>query len=167
MGMRRAAGVVGAWGKGITMDSHSAMIGPRTAVSALQTLRDAETLAAYIGVCPTCLGWDDPAAATSERTATADRPVCPTCGLCSVEWDVAVAIDGDTPTLRLFALLEVIARKNHFFSLPALIEETGLPKPTLHRMLQQLESAGMIQREADRQDPVSYTHLTLPTNREV
>jgi len=60
-----------------------------------------------------------------------------------------VTIDGDTPTLRLFALLEVIARKNHFFSLPALVEETGLPKPTLHRMLQQLESAGMIQREAD------------------
>lgn len=60
-----------------------------------------------------------------------------------------VAIDGDTPTLRLFSLLEVIARKNHFFTLPALVEETGLPKPTLHRMLQQLESAGMIQREAD------------------
>ena len=60
-----------------------------------------------------------------------------------------VAIDGDTPTLRLFSLLEVIARKNHFFTLPALVEETGLPKPTLHRMLQQLESAGMVQREAD------------------
>ena len=59
------------------------------------------------------------------------------------------AIDGDTPTLRLFSLLEVIARKHHFFTLPALVEETGLPKPTLHRMLQQLESAGMIQREAD------------------
>lgn len=60
-----------------------------------------------------------------------------------------VAIDGDTPTLRLFSLLEVIARKSRFFTLPALVEETGLPKPTLHRMLQQLESAGMIQREAD------------------
>jgi DNA-binding IclR family transcriptional regulator len=60
-----------------------------------------------------------------------------------------VAIDGDTPTLRLFSLLEVIARKSQFFTLPALVEETGLPKPTLHRMLQQLESAGMIQREAD------------------
>lgn len=60
-----------------------------------------------------------------------------------------VAFDGNTPTLRLFSLLEVIAHKNHFFTLPALVEETGLPKPTLHRMLQQLESAGMIQREAD------------------
>ncbi|MDD2875211.1 MAG: IclR family transcriptional regulator [Azoarcus sp.] len=58
-------------------------------------------------------------------------------------------IDGDTPTLRLFALLEVIAQKNQFFSLHSLVEETGLPKPTLHRMLQQLESAGMLQRDGD------------------
>lgn len=58
-------------------------------------------------------------------------------------------IDGDTPTLRLFALLEVIAQKNQFFSLQSLVEETGLPKPTLHRMLQQLESAGMLQRDGD------------------
>jgi len=58
-------------------------------------------------------------------------------------------VDGDTPTLRLFSLLEVIARKDQFFSLQSLVEETGLPKPTLHRMLQQLESAGMLQRDAD------------------
>lgn len=58
-------------------------------------------------------------------------------------------IDGDTPTLRLFALLEVIAQKNQLFSLQSLVEETGLPKPTLHRMLQQLESAGMLQRDGD------------------
>jgi IclR family acetate operon transcriptional repressor len=58
-------------------------------------------------------------------------------------------IDGNTPTMRLFALLEVIARKNQFFSLQSLVEELGLPKPTLHRMLQQLESAGMIQRDGD------------------
>lgn len=60
-----------------------------------------------------------------------------------------VRIDGDTPTLRLFALLETIAEKDQFFSLQSLVEETGLPKPTLHRMLQQLESAGMLQRDAD------------------
>ncbi|WP_337133630.1 IclR family transcriptional regulator, partial [Staphylococcus aureus] len=30
-----------------------------------------------------------------------------------------------------------------------LVEETGLPKPTLHRMLQQLEAAGMLQRDGD------------------
>jgi IclR family acetate operon transcriptional repressor len=29
------------------------------------------------------------------------------------------------------------------------VEETGLPKPTVHRMLQQLEAAGMLQRESD------------------
>ena len=56
---------------------------------------------------------------------------------------------GDTPTLRLFALLEVIAAKDQRYSLQALVEETGLPKPTLHRMLQQLESAGLLQRESD------------------
>lgn len=58
-------------------------------------------------------------------------------------------IDGDTPTLRLFALLEVIAEKDQLFSLQSLVEETGLPKPTLHRMLQQLESAGILQRDGD------------------
>lgn len=58
-------------------------------------------------------------------------------------------LDGDTPTLRLLALLEVIAGKDQFFTLQGLVEETGLPKPTLHRMLQQLESAGMLQRDAN------------------
>lgn len=58
-------------------------------------------------------------------------------------------ISGDTPALRLFSLLEVIASKDQFFSLQTLAEETHLPKPTLHRMLQQLESAGMLGRSAD------------------
>lgn len=60
-----------------------------------------------------------------------------------------VEIDGDTPTLRLFALLEVIAERDQSFSLQDLVDETGLPKPTLHRMLQLLESAGLLQREGD------------------
>jgi DNA-binding IclR family transcriptional regulator len=58
-------------------------------------------------------------------------------------------LDGDTPAIRLFALLEVIAEKDRYFSLQSLVEELGLPKPTLHRMLQQLDSAGMIQRDGD------------------
>ena len=58
-------------------------------------------------------------------------------------------LEGDTPTMRLFALLEVIAEKDQLLSLQALVEETGLPKPTLHRMLQQLESVGVLQRESD------------------
>lgn len=61
----------------------------------------------------------------------------------------ALQIQGDTPTLRLFSLLEVIAQKDEFISLQGLVEETGLPKPTLHRMLQQLESAGIIQKDGD------------------
>lgn len=58
-------------------------------------------------------------------------------------------INGDTPTLRLFALLEVVASKDQFFSLQSLAEETNIPKPTLHRMLQQLESAGLLERSGD------------------
>ena len=59
------------------------------------------------------------------------------------------SLEGDTPTLRLVALLEVIASRDQLFSLQALAEATALPKPTLHRMLQQLEAAGLLQREAD------------------
>ena len=58
-------------------------------------------------------------------------------------------INGDAPTLRLFALLEVVASKDQFFSLQSLSEETNIPKPTLHRMLQQLESAGLLERNGD------------------
>lgn len=55
----------------------------------------------------------------------------------------------ETPALRLLALLEVIAGQDAAFSLQSLAEGTGTPKPTLHRMLQQLESAGWLQREGD------------------
>lgn len=61
----------------------------------------------------------------------------------------AVEPAGDTPTMRLFGLLEVMAAKDQRYSLQGLVEETGLPKPTLHRMLQQLEGAGLLQREGD------------------
>jgi DNA-binding IclR family transcriptional regulator len=60
-----------------------------------------------------------------------------------------VTLDDDTPALRLFALLELIASKDTFVSLQSLDEETDLPKPTLHRMLGQLEGAGLVIREAD------------------
>lgn len=58
-------------------------------------------------------------------------------------------INGDTPTLRLFSLLEVMAANDRPLSLQDLVDQTDLPKPTLHRMLQQLESAGLLQREHD------------------
>lgn len=66
---------------------------------------------------------------------------------------------GDTPTLRLLGLLEVIAQRDRHVTLPELVEETRLPKPTVHRMLQQLESAGMLQR--DRGDRHYSTGLRL------
>lgn len=62
--------------------------------------------------------------------------------------EIAVA-NSDTPAMRLFALLEAIAAKDQLYSLQGLVEQTGLPKPTLHRMLQQLETAGLLQREVD------------------
>ena len=58
-------------------------------------------------------------------------------------------LDGDTPMLRLVALLERVAAKDQLFSLQALVDDTGLPKPTVHRMLQQLEGAGLLRREGD------------------
>ena len=54
--------------------------------------------------------------------------------------------DGGTPSLRLFALLEAIASRDHLCTLQELVVETGLPKPTVHRMLAQLESADLITR---------------------
>ena len=59
------------------------------------------------------------------------------------------ALDNDKPTMRQFALLEAMAKMDRFATLQTLVEETGLPKPTVHRMLQQLEMAGMVQRDGD------------------
>jgi IclR family transcriptional regulator, acetate operon repressor len=76
-----------------------------------------------------------------------------------------VDISGDTPTLRLVALLEVIAARDQRHSLQSLVEETGLPKPTVHRMLQQLEAAGLLQREGDGRHYGTGTRLrTLAEN---
>lgn len=58
-------------------------------------------------------------------------------------------LNGDTPTMRLFSLLELIAAKDEFVSLQSLAEETGTPKPTVHRMLQQLEGADLLVRQSD------------------
>ncbi|MFN0184799.1 MAG: IclR family transcriptional regulator, partial [Aquabacterium sp.] len=58
-------------------------------------------------------------------------------------------IDGPTPALRLIALLERIAARDQGVSLPALVDETGMAKATLHRMLAQLEGAALLQRGAD------------------
>ena len=62
---------------------------------------------------------------------------------------VPAEIQGDTPALRLLSLLELIASKDQGVSLQALVDETGLPKATLHRMVQHLETAAYVQRGAD------------------
>lgn len=59
------------------------------------------------------------------------------------------AEQADSPAMRLFALLEVISNKDRLTSLQSLAEETGLPKATLHRMVQQLETGGLVQRSND------------------
>jgi IclR family transcriptional regulator, acetate operon repressor len=53
----------------------------------------------------------------------------------------------ETPILRLFALLEIIARKDAPFTLQNLVQDTQWPKPSLHRMLAQLEASGLLQRD--------------------
>lgn len=55
----------------------------------------------------------------------------------------------DTPTMRLVSLLEVIASTDRLLSRQDLARETGLPAATLHRMLTQLEAAGLLQRDGD------------------
>lgn len=60
-----------------------------------------------------------------------------------------VHMEDGTPALRLFALLEHIARTDRLVTLTELVAETGLPKPTVHRMLQQLEGAGLLDRQGD------------------
>lgn len=60
-----------------------------------------------------------------------------------------VSLPGETPALRQFALLEYIVGKDHFVSLGSLVEELDLPKPTVHRMLSQLESDGLLMRQPD------------------
>src|SRR6218665_2561443 len=54
-----------------------------------------------------------------------------------------------TPGLRLIELLELLAAQGRPQSLAELQNQGPWPKPTLHRMLQQLEAAGLLQREPD------------------
>ncbi|WP_166823883.1 IclR family transcriptional regulator [Brevibacterium limosum] len=64
-------------------------------------------------------------------------------------FDESVSLDGETPALRLVSLLEFISTRDQIFTLQSLVVQTGLPKPTLHRMLQQLEGAGLLTRHSD------------------
>lgn len=59
-------------------------------------------------------------------------------------------ISGSSPVLRMFSLLELIASKDNFVSLQMLARETGLPKPTLHRMLTNFVAEGLLVRQTDK-----------------
>ncbi|KWR69575.1 IclR family transcriptional regulator [Arthrobacter sp. W1] len=58
-------------------------------------------------------------------------------------------VQGETPALRMIALLELITTRDQLFTLQSLVDQTGIPKPTLHRMLQQLEAANLLTRHSD------------------
>lgn len=54
-----------------------------------------------------------------------------------------------SPALRLIALLEHISRAGKALTLTDIIGEVHQPKPTVYRMLQQLEQAGLLVKEPD------------------
>jgi len=58
-------------------------------------------------------------------------------------------VDREPPLLRAFALLEHVARASAAVSLQDLTEAVALPKPTVYRMLNVLEAAGLVMREPD------------------
>jgi DNA-binding IclR family transcriptional regulator len=54
-----------------------------------------------------------------------------------------------SPGLRLLELLDLITRQAKPLALPEVMALTGWPKPTVHRMLAQLEGGGWLVREPD------------------
>lgn len=54
-----------------------------------------------------------------------------------------------SPALRLIALLEHVARADKALTLTDIIGQIHQPKPTVYRMLQQLEQAGLLVKEPD------------------
>jgi IclR family transcriptional regulator, acetate operon repressor len=71
------------------------------------------------------------------------------------------AADGgtETPALRLFSLLEVLSRRDQALSLQELVDETGWPKPSVHRLLQQLEASALLVRTDDGRRYATATRL--------
>lgn len=54
-----------------------------------------------------------------------------------------------SPGLRLFDLIEVLLREGRPLSLAEAVAASGWPKPTVHRLLRQLEAGGLLLREPD------------------
>ena len=64
--------------------------------------------------------------------------------------DAQTSKDGQIPTnLRLLMLLEEVTRLGTAVKSTDLIESMGLPKPTIHRLLQTAEAEGFLQRDLD------------------
>src|SRR6185295_326849 len=76
---------------------------------------------------------------------TPNSPVRPTAQGKSVD----PASDITSPALRLIGLLEHVAKADKAQTLTEIIAEIRQPKPTVYRMLQQLELAGLIVKEPD------------------
>jgi IclR family acetate operon transcriptional repressor len=55
----------------------------------------------------------------------------------------------NSPGLRLLELMDRLARQAQPMALPDVVALTGWPKPTVHRMLAQLEQGGWLLREPD------------------
>ncbi len=70
--------------------------------------------------------------------------------------------EGIPTILRGLMILEQVARSQRPISATEVIEKMGLPKPTVNRILLQLEEAGFLQRE-----PVKKRYLPGPRSREM
>jgi len=62
---------------------------------------------------------------------------------------MARKIDSTSATLRSFAVLEAVVGARGPVSLPDIMDAVGLPKPTVHRIMTLLASAGFLLREPD------------------
>lgn len=54
------------------------------------------------------------------------------------------------PALKVFAVLETIAAQKRLLTISELAALLDVPKPTMHRIVRQLDSEGLLQREPDR-----------------
>ncbi|MBY6069485.1 IclR family transcriptional regulator [Leisingera aquaemixtae] len=64
--------------------------------------------------------------------------------------DTSEKKEGQIPTnLRLLVLLEEVARRGEAVKPAEMIEAMGLPKPTVHRLMQTAEAEGFLQRDLD------------------
>ena len=54
-----------------------------------------------------------------------------------------------SPVLRQFELLELLAGAGRAMTLAEVVAASGWPKPSVHRMLAQLEAGGLLAREPD------------------